>query len=101
VGRLQQPIGFSLGNGLAKIAPNVFEYALNFVGDGHRSEDNDVGVSPSWTDVTFCHGSDGRLKLLDHGLRRPPAFTNIALAPSFEADIVGHVDIHPGAKMVP
>jgi len=101
VGRLQQAVGFSLGNGLAKIAPNVFEDTLDFVGDGHRSEDNDVGVSPSWTDVTFCHGRDDRPKLLAHGLRRAAAFTNIALAPSFEADIVGHVDIDPGAKMVP
>jgi hypothetical protein len=79
----------------------VFEHAFDFICDGHRSEDNYVGMCSGWANVTFSHRRNGLLKLFDYGLGSPATLSDVAVAAALETDIVGHVDVDTGAKMMP
>src|SRR5215469_15643710 len=94
-------VGFiKVSNGSSIVAANVFEHPLDLVADRNGSEDNHISVDAGRADVSLGHGGNGRAKLLDHRFGRSAALADIALEAPLEADVVGHIDVDSGAKMM-
>ena len=87
--------------GKAAVSPNMFEYPLDLVCDWHRAVHHHVGVGASWPDVALSHLSDGGSKLFQDRLGGSAALFHVAFAPSFEADVVGHVDVDSSSQIMP
>src|SRR3974390_3022555 len=57
-----------------------------------------MGMKTRGTDIAIGHGSDSSAELFDNGFRGAPTLTNITLLATAQANVVGHLNVHPSAK---
>jgi hypothetical protein len=62
------------------------------------SGDHDVGIAAGGADVKLGHGADGFDPLLVYGFGGAAMLEDIAHLAAREADVVGRVDVNPGAE---
>jgi hypothetical protein len=79
----------------------VIEYAIDFLRNRNRSEDNHMGVVAGWANVTLGHWRHSRAELLNYRLGCTASLADIAVAAALETDVVGHIDVNSSAKMMP